>query len=54
MSVWVDDVDAVHRRCLEQLFGGRLAADRPAMGLPRDAGPPPDGHVVRIGKGTSS
>lgn len=52
MSIWVDDVDAVYRRCLAQ---GIEVTEPPAdqewnvreMHIRH-----PDGHVFRIGKGT--
>jgi catechol 2,3-dioxygenase-like lactoylglutathione lyase family enzyme len=52
MSMWVDDVDAVHRRCLDQ--GLEIAF--PPTDMPWNVREMhvrhPDGHVFRIGRGT--
>jgi catechol 2,3-dioxygenase-like lactoylglutathione lyase family enzyme len=51
ISVWVDDVDAVHQRCLEQ--GIEIAwppTDMP-WGVREMHVRHPDGHVLRIGRG---
>ena len=51
MSIWVDDVDAVHRRCLEQgLDVTWPPADMP-WGVREMHVRHPDGHVFRISKG---
>jgi len=54
MSIWVDDVDAVHKRCLEQ----GLEITWPPTDMPwgvREAHVRhPDGHVFRISRGISS
>lgn len=50
ISVWVDDVDAVHRRCLEQ----GLEVTWPPTDMPWNVREMhvrhPDGHVFRIGR----
>src|SRR4030095_11022690 len=51
MSIWVDDVDAVHRHCLEQ----GLEITWPPTDMPWNVREMhvrhPDGHVFRIGRG---
>jgi hypothetical protein len=51
ISIWVDDVDEVHRRCLEQ----ELEVTWPPTDMPWNVREMhvrhPDGHVFRIGKG---
>ena len=51
MSIWVDDVDEVHRRCLEQ----GLEVTWPPTDMPWNAREMhvrhPDGHVFRISRG---
>ena len=51
MSIWVDDVDAVHQRCVEQ----GLDVTWPPTDMPWDAREMhvrhPDGHVFRISRG---
>jgi catechol 2,3-dioxygenase-like lactoylglutathione lyase family enzyme len=51
MSVWVDDVDAVHRRCLEN----GIEVTFPPQDMPWNVREMhvrhPDGHVFRISKG---
>lgn len=50
ISIWVDDVDVVHRRCMEQ----GLEVTWPPTDMPWNAREMhvrhPDGHVFRIGK----
>jgi catechol 2,3-dioxygenase-like lactoylglutathione lyase family enzyme len=50
MSVWVDDVDAIHRRCLEQ----GLEVTWPPTDMPWNVREMhlrhPDGHVFRVGQ----
>lgn len=50
MSVWVDDVDATHQRCLEQ----RLEVAWPPTNMPWNVREMhvrhPDGHVFRISR----
>jgi catechol 2,3-dioxygenase-like lactoylglutathione lyase family enzyme len=52
MSLWVDDVDAVHRQCLEQ----GLEITWPPTDMPWNVREMhvrhPDGHVFRISRGT--
>lgn len=52
MSIWVDDVDAVHRRCIEQ----GIEVTWPPTDMPWKVREMhvrhPDGHVFRIGRGT--
>ncbi len=52
MSVWVDDVDAVHERCLAQ--GLEIACPPTDMpwGVREMHVRHPDGHVFRISKGS--
>ena len=54
MSIWVDDVDAVHRRCLEQ----GLDVTWPPTDMPWNVREMhvrhPDGHVFRISRGLGS
>jgi catechol 2,3-dioxygenase-like lactoylglutathione lyase family enzyme len=51
MSIWVDDVDAVHRRCQEQ----GIEVTWPPTDMPWNVREMhvrhPDGHVFRIGRG---
>jgi catechol 2,3-dioxygenase-like lactoylglutathione lyase family enzyme len=51
MSIWVDDVDAVHKRCLEQ----GLEVTWPPTNMPWNVREMhvrhPDGHVFRISRG---
>jgi len=51
MSVWVDDVDAVHRRCVEQ----GIEITWPPTDMPWNVREMhvrhPDGHVFRISRG---
>ena len=51
MSIWVEDVDAVHRRCVEQ----RLDVTWPPADMPWRVREMhvrhPDGHVFRISQG---
>ena len=51
MSIWVDDVDAVHKRCLEQ----GLDVTWPPTDMPWNVREMhvrhPDGHVFRISRG---
>ena len=54
MSIWVDDVDAVYRRCLEQ----ELEVTWPPTDMPWNVREMhvrhPDAHVFRISRGTES
>jgi hypothetical protein len=51
MSIWVDDVDTIHQRCVEQ----RLDVTWPPTDMPWNAREMhvrhPDGHVFRISRG---
>ena len=51
MSIWVDDVDAVHARCVEQ----RLDVTWPPTNMPWGVREMhvrhPDGHVFRVSRG---
>ena len=51
MSIWVDDVDAVHRKCLEQ----GLDVTWPPTDMPWNVREMhvrhPDGHVFRVSRG---
>ena len=51
MSIWVDDVDAVHQRCVEQ----GLDVTWPPTDMPWNTREMhvrhPDGHVFRISRG---
>ena len=51
MSIWVDDVDAIYKRCLEQ----GLEVTWPPTNMPWNAREMhvrhPDGHVFRISRG---
>lgn len=52
MSIWVDDVDAIHKRCLEQ----NIEVTFPPQDMPWNVREfhvrHPDGHVFRISRGT--
>ena len=51
MSIWVDDVDAIHRRCVEQ----GLEVTWPPTDMPWNVREMhvrhPDGHVFRVSRG---
>lgn len=51
MSVWVDDVDAVHRRCVEQGIDVAWPPTDMPWGVREMHVRHPDGHVFRIGRG---
>jgi len=51
MSIWVDDVDAVHRRCLEQGLEVTFPPTDEPWGVREMHVRHPDGHVFRISKG---
>jgi catechol 2,3-dioxygenase-like lactoylglutathione lyase family enzyme len=51
MSIWVDDVDAVHRRCLEQGLEVTWPPTDEPWGVREMHVRHPDGHVFRISKG---
>lgn len=54
MSVWVDDVDAVHRRCLEQKLDVTMPPTDEPWGVREMHVRHPDGHVFRISRGIES
>jgi predicted enzyme related to lactoylglutathione lyase len=51
MSIWVDDVDAVHRHCLEQGLEVTMPPTNEPWGVREMHVRHPDGHVFRISKG---
>jgi catechol 2,3-dioxygenase-like lactoylglutathione lyase family enzyme len=51
MSIWVDDVDAVHERCLEQALEVTMPPTDEPWGVREMHVRHPDGHVFRISKG---
>jgi catechol 2,3-dioxygenase-like lactoylglutathione lyase family enzyme len=51
MSVWVEDVDAVHRRCLEQGLEVTWPPTDMPWGVREMHVRHPDGHVFRISRG---
>jgi catechol 2,3-dioxygenase-like lactoylglutathione lyase family enzyme len=51
MSIWVDDVDAVHQRCLAQGLEVTMPPTDEPWGVREMHVRHPDGHVFRISKG---
>jgi catechol 2,3-dioxygenase-like lactoylglutathione lyase family enzyme len=51
MSVWVDDVDAVHRRCVEQGLEVTFPPEDMPWRVREMHVRHPDGHVLRVSKG---
>jgi hypothetical protein len=51
MSLWVDDVDAVHRRCLEQGLDVTWPPTDMPWGVREMHVRHPDGHVLRVSRG---
>ena len=51
MSVWVDDVDAVHRHCLAQGIEVTMPPTDEPWNVREMHIRHPDGHVFRISKG---
>ena len=51
MSIWVDDVDAVHRRCREQGLEVAFPPTDMPWGVREMHVRHPDGHVFRISRG---
>ena len=51
MSIWVEDVDAVHRHCLEQGLDVAFPPTDMEWGVREMHVRHPDGHVFRISKG---
>jgi catechol 2,3-dioxygenase-like lactoylglutathione lyase family enzyme len=52
MSIWVEDVDAVHRRCIEQGLDVTSPPTDEPWGVREMHVRHPDGHVFRISRGT--
>lgn len=52
MSIWVDDVDAVHQHCLEQGLEITWPPTDEPWGVREMHVRHPDGHVFRISRGT--
>lgn len=50
MSIWVDDVDAIHRHCVEQGLEITLAPTDFPWNAREMHVRHPDGHVFRIGQ----
>jgi catechol 2,3-dioxygenase-like lactoylglutathione lyase family enzyme len=51
MSIWVDNVDAVHRHCLEQGLEVTMPPTNEEWGVREMHVRHPDGHVFRISQG---
>lgn len=51
MSIWVDDVDALHRHCLEQGLEITLPPTNEPWGVREMHVRHPDGHVFRMSQG---
>ncbi len=51
MSIWVDDVDAIYRHCLEQGLEVTMTPTDEPWNVREMHLRHPDGHVFRIGKG---
>ena len=51
ISIWVDDVDAVHRHCLEQGIEVTFPPTNMAWNVREMHVRHPDGHVFRVGRG---
>jgi len=51
MSIWVDDVDAIHKRCLEQHLEVTWPPTDMAWNVREMHVRHPDGHVFRISQG---
>lgn len=51
MSIWVDDVDAIHKHCLEQGIEITFPPTDMPWGVREMHVRHPDGHVFRISKG---
>lgn len=52
MSIWVDDVDLIHRHCLEQGIEVTMPPTDEPWGVREMHIRHPDGHVFRISRGT--
>ena len=51
LSIWVDDVDAVHARCLSAGIDVAMPPTDEPWGVREMHVRHPDGHVFRIGRG---
>jgi catechol 2,3-dioxygenase-like lactoylglutathione lyase family enzyme len=51
MSIWVDDVDAIHQHCLEQGLEVTMPPTDEPWGVREMHVRHPDGHVFRISRG---
>jgi uncharacterized glyoxalase superfamily protein PhnB len=51
MSVWVDDVDAVHQRCLQAGLDVTMAPEDMPWHVREMHVRHPDGHVFRVSRG---
>ena len=51
MSIWVDDVDAIHQHCLDQGLEVTWPPEDMPWGVREMHVRHPDGHVFRIGRG---
>ncbi|MBI3405907.1 MAG: bleomycin resistance family protein, partial [Acidobacteria bacterium] len=51
MSIWVDDVDAIHQHCLAQGIEVTMPPDNKPWNVREMHVRHPDGHVFRISKG---
>lgn len=54
MTVWVDDVDTIHRRCVEQGLDVTWPPTDMPWGVREMHVRHPDGHVLRISRGRQS
>jgi hypothetical protein len=52
MSIWVEDVDAIHRHCIEQGIEVMWPPTDMEWGVREMHVRHPDGHVFRIGRGS--
>jgi hypothetical protein len=52
MSIWVDDVDVIHRHCVEQGIEVTMPPTNESWGAREMHIRHPDGHVFRISRGT--
>jgi uncharacterized glyoxalase superfamily protein PhnB len=51
MSIWVDNVDTIHKHCLDQSFAVTWPPTDEPWGVREMHVRHPDGHVFRISKG---
>ena len=54
MSIWVDDVDAIHRHCIAQGLEVTMPPTDVPWGVREMHLRHPDGHVFRISRGTGA